>query len=312
MTAAASPTTATAVAIRCPVCQGTDCRSLGPIRHYQPTIIGSVAVDLSDLTFRLMQCATCRFQFSDPRIPPEKLLQCYSATDAEHWCIDVDPRERRYELIKELLVRHSPGRRVMDVGCSTASLLHYLGPEWDRFGVEPSVTASGVARKRGINILGATFDDIPKDIPAFDAIIAVDVIEHINEPIPFITQARNLLRPGGVLILVTGDTASPSWRLMKGRYWYCSYAGHVSYFSAATFAVIADELDMCCIENRRLPHIRSRFLRHVKMAAMNLAYTLGVVTGGLGIPAIRRKTVDSPGPSWVTAPDHIFQVMRRN
>jgi SAM-dependent methyltransferase len=297
--------------LACPLCGGSRCERIDRIRHYQPTIIGSVSIDLSGLEFWLARCPECHFQFSTPRIPPEKLLACYAATNAEHWSIEVNPWERRYDVILDLLRRNSRGRRVLDVGCFTGSLLDYLGPQWTRFGVEPSVPAAEASRKRGVQILGATLDDIPAATEPFDAIVSVDVLEHINEPLPLFEKLRDYLKPDGILVLITGDTDAPTWRWMKGRYWYCSYAGHVSYFSASTLEHVGRRLGFQSAECRRLSHSRSRFLRHVKLGLFNVSYMMGVALGGLGLKRLKRLTVDAPAPSWMTAPDHLFCVMRR-
>lgn len=297
----------------CRVCGSADTRVVGPIRHYQPATIGSVVIDLSGLSFGLVRCVACDYRFSHPPIPQEKLLDCYAETEGDHWGFEVDGRERQYDVMAAMLERHAPGRRVLDVGCFTGSLLQYLGPAWERFGVEPSRAACRVATERaGATILGATLDDVPAGLAGtFDAVTAIDVVEHVADPLPFFRRVRELLRPGGVFLVVTGDTAAPSWRWLKSRYWYCSYAGHISFFSRRTLARVGAIVGFAEAESRRRRHIRSRFLRHVKQAMQNVAYGASVAVGGLGIRSVRRRTVDAPAPVWITARDHLFHVMRR-
>ena len=297
--------------VNCPLCGESKCRSVGPIRFIEPTTIGSSVVDLSDMKFHLMHCGACDFHFTHPRIPPEKLLASYAETNASHWGNEEDGYTRRYDTLKQMLERHAPGRRVLDVGCFTGSFLHYLGPGWDLNGVEPAVEAAKIAGEKGAKILGSTLEDIPADAAPFDAIVAIDVAEHINDPLRFFEQMRNRLGPRGILIIVTGDTHAPSWRWMKNRYWYCSFAGHVSFFSERVMKFLGRRLGMDIAEYRRLEHIRSRPLRHIKMLIYNVAYNIGVMAGGLGIPSLRKITSDAPGPSWITARDHMFCVMRR-
>ncbi|MGD0768941.1 MAG: class I SAM-dependent methyltransferase [Tepidisphaeraceae bacterium] len=293
------------------MCGGQLCGVVGPIYFNKPTYFGSAPIDLSELTIRLLKCPDCEFQFTHPRIPPERLLVLYSQIEAHHWGIEVDSYERQYDIIGAMLARYAIGRRILDVGCFTGSLLKYLGPEWDRNGVEPSVAAAQITRRTGATVLGATLEDIPPRTPPFDVITAIDVIEHISEPFAFFERSRDLLKPGGVVLIVTGDTQSLTWKLMKNRYWYCSLPGHVSFFSGPTMKYLENRLNFQRLERCRRRHIRSRLLRHVKMLLQNVFYELGVAAGGLGIPKLRKLTVDAPGPNWITAPDHMFYAARR-
>jgi SAM-dependent methyltransferase len=273
--------------------------------------VGSCLIDLSDLTIRLLKCANCKFQFTHPRIPPERLLACYEKTSATQWGIEVDIHHRQYDVIRRMLEKNAPGKRILDVGCFAGSLLGYLGETWDRNGIEPSVAAAEQARRAGLKILGATLDDIPANFAPFDAVTAIDVVEHIAEPMPFFRKVREVLKPGGILVIVTGDTESLTWRIMKNRYWYCSLPEHLSFYSGSAMAFLETQLNFQRLNYEKRRHVRSHLLRHVKMLSQNVFYELGVAVRGLGIPSLRRITVDAPGRNWITARDHMFYVARR-
>jgi len=49
----------------------------------------------------------------------------------------------------------------------------------------------------------ASAQSIPFDDGAFDAIVALHVVEHLPEPAQFFSEARRLLRPSGVLLVAT-------------------------------------------------------------------------------------------------------------
>jgi SAM-dependent methyltransferase len=52
----------------------------------------------------------------------------------------------------------------------------------------------------------------------FDAIVALEVIEHLENPRRFLRQCRLLLRPGGVLLLSTPNIACPASRALFLRH----------------------------------------------------------------------------------------------
>ena len=64
----------------------------------------------------------------------------------------------------------------------------------------------------------AVEDVAATDAPAFDALISISVIEHVDEPATFLRACHRLLRPGGLLFLTTDcwgcdgpDTAHFHW-----------------------------------------------------------------------------------------------------
>src|SRR5919202_971253 len=53
----------------------------------------------------------------------------------------------------------------------------------------------------------------------YAAIVMADVLEHLDDPVGAIRRCRELLRPGGVLCLVTPDPSSLTARIAGSRWW---------------------------------------------------------------------------------------------
>lgn len=297
--------------IPCPLCDAKATRSAGRIYHPQPSFVAGVPLTLPATMYELMACAACGFRFKHPEIPEDLLLECYRRADKGNWEQYVDPVQRRFDQLKGMLERHSPGRRVLDVGCFNGALLEYLGPQWQRYGVEPSVDAAALARTRGVEIVGATLNDVPNGTGPFDAITAIDVAEHIARPLAFFHRVRQLLAPGGAALLVTGDFESLSWRLQGSRYWYCSLPEHVSFYARRVMEHIGRETGLRIADYRRLCHGRYGSGKVLSEVVKNTAYRAGVSLRGLGIRRLRRLFLERRGPVWMTARDHMFAVMRR-
>lgn len=274
-------------------------------------MVAGVAINIADCARRMLRCDDCGFQFKHEPIPLERLLECYAAASEDHWGLEVDPIKRRFDLIRSMAESHSPGRRILDVGCFNGAMLDYFGSEWKRYGVEPSLKAREIARSRRIEICGSTPHDLSRDL-RFDCITVIDVMEHLDQPLQFIRELQERLTSGGVMILVTGDTASPSWRLVGNAYWYASLPEHVSFYSIRSVKKVAEKLGMQVVDCRTLSHERVPLKKKMSETAKNLVYVTARKVSGLGIGAIQRRVTMRAGPWWLSANDHLFCVVKNS
>ena len=296
---------------RCPVCDGTCVVSVGPIIHPLPTLIAGVPIDLSDREITLWRCADCAFEFKWPPIPEDRLLACYGAAAPDHWGEEVGPRERNFDRIAQTITRHAKGSRILDVGCFTGAFLEYLGPGWDRFGVEPNGRAAQIALSRNVQVIGETIDHIALDA-SYDVVTAMDVVEHIVDPLPFFVRVARFLKPEGILVLTTGNTESWTWRLQQNRYWYCSYIPeHVSFYQRRTMLALAARSGLRSVEQIAISHKRAPLREQVTQAVKGIAFAGGVRLGWLGVPSLRRRFAERAGTNWIAARDHMIHVMRK-
>ncbi|MCE9591743.1 MAG: class I SAM-dependent methyltransferase [Planctomycetes bacterium] len=281
---------------------------MGRIVHGEPTLVAGVPIDLHGVEFSLRRCKTCGFAFKHPPIPVEKLMECYAKSGAGNWGFDPDPYMRRLDQITQMISRHARGKRVLDIGCNNGAVLKAFGDEWEKFGVEPGREAAALARKRGVNVIGDTLQAIPPG-QKFDVALAIDVVEHIEDPVPFFEKVRSCLSPGGVLAVITGDSRAPTARLMGSRYWYFCLTEHVSFYCRRAITGIAQRVGFETLEYHRISHRRSTLWQKVRCAVMNMAFLLAVKTHGLGLPVVQRATRRG-APGWITARDHMIYLAR--
>jgi SAM-dependent methyltransferase len=299
------------IARSCPVCTSTDTVVVGPILHPPVTVAAGVPFELGDSKFTLRRCRRCGFQFKDPTLDAARLIACYTAADAAYWEHSPDPHQRQFDVLLEVAERHAPGRRILDVGCFNGAMLSYFGPSWRRHGIEPSVKAAEVARSRGVDVLASTLDGLDDSHGQFDIITAIDVVEHVVDPLPFFRQVRDRLAPGGVFLLLTGDTSSFAWRMQGGLYWYCSFPEHVSFYDQASLNEIAKLLEMECVDFRSVYHKRTSMMRWISDTFKTTIYLTGRAVRGFGLPPLRRMFVERRGPSVQSAKDHLICVLSK-
>lgn len=112
-----------------------------------------------------------------------------------------------------------PPGTLVEVGSAAGFLLdeaRHAG--WEVCGVEVSEPMTREAAERfGLQLV----DDISRiDLPraSVDVVLATQVIEHLVNPLETLIAARELLRPGGVLVIETWDIGSPLARVLKSKW----------------------------------------------------------------------------------------------
>lgn len=124
------------------------------------------------------------------------------------------PDGRIWPELERLLDEHTePGWACLDVGCGDGGTTGtWLAGHGRRYtGVDISANAVAEAQSHGLNALH--IDDassLPFDDGLFNAVMFVEVLEHLFEPHVAVAEARRVLRPGGVLIATVPNVAY--WR----------------------------------------------------------------------------------------------------
>jgi SAM-dependent methyltransferase len=116
--------------------------------------------------------------------------------DAERY----DRTRRPYpdELIQRI-VAASPGRSFLDVGCGTGiEARQFREVGCTILGVEPDERMAEFARKTGIEVETAKFEDWGSAGRTFDGLVAATAW-HWIDPVAGATKAAGVLRPGGLL-----------------------------------------------------------------------------------------------------------------
>ena len=156
-------------------------------------------------------------------------------------------REGRVETFRrnvsplEMLVHSHNGRRLLDVGAHVGVFCEVASERgWDAWGLEPSLWAVDVGRRRGLNMIQGTLREAELDSASYDAVTMWDVIEHLLDPLSDIREAARLLKPNGVLCIHTIDIDSLFARMM-GRRWPWLVEMHNYFFSPQTLGAMVEK-----------------------------------------------------------------------
>jgi SAM-dependent methyltransferase len=110
----------------------------------------------------------------------------------------------RRELVMDLISRYVaiPNPVIVDVGCGTGATASALGEVGRVVGVDFSPLALEACASRGLReLLRARAEAIPLASGSVDAVVATDVLEHLDDDLAALTEFRRILKPGGQLVL---------------------------------------------------------------------------------------------------------------
>ena len=160
----------------------------------------------------------------------------------------------------------------LDFGCGCGTLVRYissLGRD-EIYGFDRGAWAEK-ARNSGVPVL--TKEELASHEGTFDVVTAIDVIEHVAEPHAMLEHCRRLLKPGGILIPITGNAEIvPPQKLAEWS--YVSPEIHVSFF---TPDAMGQALRRAGFIARPLPReagwrgiIRARILKNLRIKRRSL------------------------------------------
>lgn len=110
-------------------------------------------------------------------------------------------------------------KTVVDVGCAVGSFLDFLkGVAKNIVAIEPSELFRESMEKRGFFTYPYIQDSLLEWREKADVVTSFDVIEHVNDPLSFLQDISNLLRPKGTAIIGT-PTDAPIMRRLLGEYY---------------------------------------------------------------------------------------------
>ncbi len=131
------------------------------------------------------------------------------------------------------------GKRLLDVGTGKGYLLDEARDlDFDCHAVEISAYAAAAAeRKFPGRVFTGTLDAARYPEASFDVVTITDVLEHVADPHALVAELGRVLKPGGLLLVITPDAGSFSRKLLGGRWFQFKYE-HVTYWDRRSVAAL--------------------------------------------------------------------------
>lgn len=135
---------------------------------------------------------------------PDLITDLYEKEKNYWW--NVSKREMVFSLVHDLRLKQDQGIAGLgvDIGCGAGYTAKVFESHWRMVGVDISGDSLQLCQRRGLKRLchiDMTGFSLPFKTDSFDFVLALDVIEHIEDDIHALAECRRILKTGGLLIV---------------------------------------------------------------------------------------------------------------
>lgn len=170
--------------------------------------------------------------------------------DADRQIVAEKVMTDRFQKYVDLARRHVDGGHWLDIGCG-AGLLIALAQRagFTAEGIELNRDRLAAAeRQTGATIHGRPIEDLRLPDASFDVISMINVFSHLTAPSQTLTELRRILKPGGVLVMATGEITDGA-QLSDMLNW--NLGDHLHFLGDRTLSTYAERLNYAVLERSR-------------------------------------------------------------
>lgn len=241
---------------------------------------------LTSRGLRIVRCDSCGHVYSRNIYTRELEARMYNSAGVSMWPAYLKMKEhpvltkierRRNIFYLEACERYVGIGRILDIGSGNGSLLYQAAERgWAVQGLDPNPVWQDIAPTLGVKPRLGTFpDDLPPG-EQFDVIAMLDVLEHMADPVGFLSSTLRYLTPDGMVFVQVPNLNSLLLRL-EGAANNNFCPGHWSYFDAESLTRLAG---MCGFETLWIETVISELDRVLTFSPAQILATANILTQG--------------------------------
>lgn len=161
-------------------------------------------------------------------------------------------KERAFEILQKNVPKNA---KILDAACAFGDLLTLLDQsEFTTYGIDISEYALKKAKKntKAQLILGDLNKKLPYKDNFFDAVFALDVIEHLNSPYQFLLEMNRVLKKKGILFVQTPNINSIFEIFAKEKWFAYTDETHLYLFNRKSLRFILEKTGFSVLYNQTI------------------------------------------------------------
>jgi len=138
-----------------------------------------------------------------------------------------------------------PSGRLLEIGCAYGFFLQEAQEYYAVSGIELAQSAAQHCQRSGLSVIQGSIDRANlEQLGQQDLIVMLDVIEHLPDPLASVQLCADYLRPGGILVITTGDFGSLAAKI-TGRAWrLMTPPQHLWYFTTDSMQRLSAQIGL--------------------------------------------------------------------
>ncbi len=239
----------------CPICKSSKTKELYPSNvDLKKLSFTYVKTPYSGKTFRSVRCLNCSHVFCNPL--PKNIYKNYEDVVDKKYLHYTESINESAKVVLPIIKKYIPKGKILDVGCATGEFLSTARDfGYTVEGLELSKWSSDIARTKKIKVYRSLLKSIAsKNSKKYDVITLFGVIEHFEKPADEMTYISKLLKPGGLLVIWTGDVNSISSKILKHNWWYWQ-GQHIQYFSNQSLRLLGKNYGLIHVTTKIYPFV---------------------------------------------------------
>lgn len=295
---------------KCPACESLENVIVGQAASGFETMASDEVFRQPE--YQIIRCKECALHFKHPVPDSQTLSNYYAKLEFESFeSSQLFPTDMQ---VIKIIDQLPPRSKVLDYGCGVGRILQSSMTRLECHGVEVNQRAAQIALSRGVVIHSE--DDLMSDGRLlFDAVVLTDVFEHLSQPANLPAALSKKLKPGGRLIIVTGNAEAIPDDCMSAEFWYYRIFGHLQMASVSHLKWLSHRLDMALESVHHTCHYALPWRARLKQRLQSFAYSIFrarpksfMASLAAWVPWLRKAKKWTNAPSCTFRPDHFVAV----
>lgn len=253
----------------CPLCGSTNSGTFAVTKDYNWGISGS---------FIYVRCTGCGLVFQDSKTAEKNLSQLYPQFYGSYvngWSQDLEDKinNRANAIRARTLKTFLASGTLFDVGCGSGFFLEFMKRRgWNVSGLDPAKEHVAFAKEKlGLdNIEVGLWPSADSHMKKVDAVSFLHVIEHLNHPVMSLAAARDILVPGGLLLIETPNIKSWPARIFRSRWVTLDAPRHLNLFSPDNLRHALEQADFEILHLATYSPSTMEYTESIRYAMMDL------------------------------------------